>query len=92
MKAFTFDECAEYQAKLDAACFDTSKRYLNGKCEDNYLPKKDAFCVIDLFRLLQDSENCYYVPFSKNVEQYKRIGVKTESEMENLFSYSNEEV
>jgi len=92
MKAFTFDECAEYQAKLDAACFDTSKRYLNGKCEDNYLPKKDAFCVMDLFRLLQDSENCYYVPFSKNVEQYKRIGIKTESEMENLFSYKDEEV
>lgn len=92
MKAFTFDECAEYQAKLDAACFDASKRYLNGKCEDNYLPKKNAFCVMDLFRILQDSENCYYVPFSKNVEQYKRIGIKTESEMENLFSYSSEEV
>lgn len=92
MKAFTFDECAEYQAKLDVACFDISKRYLSGKCEDNYLPKKDAFCLMDLFRLLQDSENCYYVPFSKNVEQYKRIGIKTESEMENLFSYNNEEV
>lgn len=91
MKAFTFDECAEYQAKLDAACFDTSKRYLNGKCEDNYLPKKDAFCVMDLFRLLQDSENCYYVPFSKNVEQYKRIGVKREYETEDLFTYSEEE-
>jgi hypothetical protein len=62
MSAFTFDEAGEHQKKLEAAALSTSARLLDGKAKANYLPAKDAFCVMDLIGLLANN-NAYYMPF-----------------------------
>lgn len=90
MSAFTFDEAGEHQKKLEAAALNTSARLLDGKAKANYLPAKDAFCVMDLIGLLANN-NAYYMPFHKEAEDYERIGKKTEESF-NVFTYSDEPV
>ncbi|QIG71352.1 Von Willebrand factor type A domain-containing protein [Rhizobium phage RHph_TM40] len=92
MNAFTIDEVADVQKALNIACEFKSERYISGKCGVGYLPKKDAFCLMDLFNLFFKKDvTAYYVPFSKNVEEYQRIGRKVTDEF-NLFTKSPEEV
>lgn len=70
-KAFTYDECMDFMIKLKKAVGHTAYRHKNGECDDNYLPEKDATCVMDLFKLLIEGDS-YYI-YSKD---YKRIGLK----------------
>lgn len=80
LRAFTFDEVNQTQKILNKYVYSVAERSPHeGTCEVNYLPAKDAFCLIDLFTLLSNYE-AKYVP-SKD---YKRIGLKTTDE-NNLF-------
>lgn len=90
ISAFTNKEVESVQETLRVASIDESTRYLAGKCAVGFLPKRDAFCFFDLLYILQ-STSCKYLPFSKNVDQYKRIGKKTVDNF-NLFTKSDEEV
>lgn len=70
-KAFTFDEVAAYSSTLLKAVFSTKARSLDGICDKNYLPAKDAFCVLDVMNILFESDS-KYSPFGKNVDAYQR--------------------
>lgn len=90
LASFTFDESAEHQKKLETAALSTSRRLMDGKAKPNYLPAKDAFCVMDLMHLLA-TNMAYYMPFHKLADDYERIGKKTE-EAVSYFKYSDEPV
>lgn len=90
MGAFTYDECGLFSDELKKAIFNPKIRYSEGECADDYIPDDDAPCVMDLLTILQQY-NCFYVPFSKNVDAYTRISRKSEDNF-NLFTQSNEEV
>ncbi len=90
--AFTQSEVGEVQRLLDAAVFDSTQRYLNGKTPPRYAPAKNAFCVLDLFDRMSKNEGCaFYVPYGKYTDTYKRIGVKVEDKY-NAFTFGPEEV
>ncbi|QIG73994.1 Von Willebrand factor type A domain-containing protein [Rhizobium phage RHph_N34] len=91
INAFTLDEVATAQMKLRDADLFVEGRYKEGKCAPGYLPKKDAFCLIDLFKLFFDNGNVSYVPFSENVKSYERINRKSEDKY-NVFKADQEEV
>jgi len=79
INAFTAEEVSEVEEMGRLAISGSQNRHLDGKCPAGYLPAKDAFCIMDLFGLMMNSEDpVYYIPYSKNVESYKRIGRKTE--------------
>jgi len=90
MKSFTFDECAEHQKLLEKATLSTSGRNTEGEAKANYLPAKDAFCVMDVLDILANSFS-FYLPFHKEADEYHRIGRKTEDEF-NLFTKTTEPV
>jgi hypothetical protein len=90
MSSFTYDECSEHQKMLEKATLHTSGRNIDGEARANYLPAKDAFCVMDLLNMLANSYS-YYMPFHKDADQYNRIGRKTEDEF-NLFTRTEEPV
>jgi hypothetical protein len=90
LSSFTYDETAEHLSALKDSLLKPKLRYSSGKCSINYLPKDDALCVMDILRYLQNNDT-YYVPLSKNIEQYKRIGKKSEDSF-NLFEQTDEEI
>lgn len=89
MNAFTFDEVAQCTELLKNAVYETSARNA-GTCKSNYIPADDAPCVMDLISDLA-KEDAKYVPFSKNVDAYKRIGRKVEDAF-NCFKMNEGEV
>ncbi|QIG69790.1 Von Willebrand factor type A domain-containing protein [Rhizobium phage RHph_I46] len=91
INAFTLDEVATAQMKLRDADLFVEGRYKEGKCAPGYLPKKDAFCLIDLFKLFFEDGRVSYVPFSENVKSYERINRKSEDKY-NVFKADQEEV
>lgn len=91
MSSFTYDECASHIKKLEAAVFDNSKRMIDGVAPKNYIPAEDAFCVLDILNYLQSSGESFYVPFSKNIKEYSRIGKKTEESI-NYFTWTDKEI
>lgn len=78
INAFTYDEIAPVIDALKVATFSPKDRILD-QCNVDYIPAPDAFCIMDLFKLLA-KYNAKYIP-SKN---YERIGLKTTDNM-NLF-------
>jgi len=83
--AFTVAERNEFLTLLSKACIGrkvNSYRKLDGECDDNFIPAENAFCLIDLIKLLDDADS-YYVPLSSG--EYKRIGKKSVDEF-NLFT------
>jgi hypothetical protein len=90
LSSFTFDECAEHIKKLEKAVTHNEARGLDGYCDENYLPADDALCVLDILNKLQSTDS-YYIPFSKNIKGYDRIGRKAEDTF-NLFEKKEEEV
>lgn len=86
LNAFTFDEVCKVQKVLDSYALNVSGRAaIENTCPSNYIPAANAFCVMDLVRLLQDGD-CYYIPAS----DYKRIGLKT-TDQQNLFVKDEEQ-
>ncbi len=90
MSSFTFDECAEHQKLLEKATLSTSGRNTEGEARPNYIPAKDAFCVMDVLEALSNSYS-FYLPFHKEADEYHRIGRKTEDEF-NLFTKTTEPI
>ena len=90
MSAFTFDECAMHQALLEKAVLNTGNRIIEGVAKANYLPPKDAFCVMDLMQMLAKSK-AFYLPFHKEAEEYERIGKKT-TDTHDMFVWGSDPV
>ena len=77
LKAFTSLERQEYQDKLQNAIYNNS--YRDNTAPDNYIPADNAFCIMDLLKILASDDN-YYLP----TRDYNRIGVKVTDNF-NLF-------
>jgi hypothetical protein len=86
INVFSKDEVSEYSEDLRKAIFNNKERYKDGECPEEYLPKDDAVCVMDILGTLA-SGNSYYIP-TKN---YNRIGRKVTDGF-NLFESSGETV
>lgn len=73
--AFTYDEVSRHVEKLRKAVFNVRDRYVQGTCDEDYIPKDDQTCVVDILNILAgDSEN-YYMPISYS--NYNRVGRQT---------------
>lgn len=88
--SFTSDECSKHLKSLHSAIFDKTKRNINGECSSDYIPADNSPCVMDILGFLQKNDS-FYVPFSKRVEEYKRITRKTTDDF-NLFNITDKEV
>lgn len=73
--AFTFDECSGVIECFRSALYKGTRE--PNTCGDNYLPADDAPCVLQLISELANV-GAKYIPYSKRVESYKRIGKKSE--------------
>lgn len=80
-KTFTSDERQNYAKFLSRAALNRKPGYRmkTGEAPIGYIPKDDAFCIMDLLKILQVGDN-YYQP----VNDYNRIGLKTTDEY-NMF-------
>lgn len=72
--SFTTEELGEAFNELNGAAFDSSKRFLGGK-KKNYVPKKDAFCLLEALETLTNDNEAYFYPYSDKFA-YKRTGIK----------------
>lgn len=91
VNAFTNDEVAEVQISLRMAN-DNTYRYLDGTTGPGFLPKKDAFCLMDLFTsMINSSNDNFYLPLSPDVPAYERITRKV-TDQHDLFTASTDEV
>ncbi len=92
INAFSIDEVAAVQTMLRNATQSNACRHIGGKCGPGYMPAKDAFCVMDLLRIMIGSTvPCYYLPLSNNVPSYERTTRKVTDEY-NQFTPSSEPV
>lgn len=71
--AYTVSETGEAIQLIHEAAFDESKRMLDGY-RKNYVPKADAFCILDAIDILVNDDESYFYPTHSKWE-YKRIGV-----------------
>lgn len=88
--SFTYDERNEHIQWLKSAVFNTSSRFVAGQISTNYIPTRDALCVMDIIKELKKID-AIWVPFHKDLEEYKRIGVKIEDTYD-MFVQNNEEI
>lgn len=72
--AFTTSEIGEVTNEIHNATFDESKRFLDGQ-KSNYVPKADAFCLLEAIDELIADKNAYFYPSHKDWD-YKRIGAE----------------
>lgn len=71
--AYTIEEFGKVEGKIKRAVTHQAARFKDGR-NTNYLPAKDAFCLLDaLDVLLADDEN-YFLPYHKEFD-YRKIGV-----------------
>jgi hypothetical protein len=73
INAFTAEERQEYLESINKAIFVNKNRFADGEAPEGYIPANDAFCVMDLLKVLSSGDN-YYIPLSSS--EYKRIGLK----------------
>lgn len=71
--AFTNEEYGSAEKRIVQAVKSPTQRFING-WDPSYLPKTDAFCVLDALDLLFEDADAYLYPQHKAF-QYKRIGV-----------------
>lgn len=91
MRSFTFDESGRHLDKLNKALmFPQDHRFIDGTAPVDYLPADDAFCVLDVLNYLAEGTSLY-VPFSKNLPGYNRIGKKATDQYD-LFVWTTDEV
>lgn len=95
MNVFTNEEVGVFLQKLREAVFelmDTHQvRFPSGVIPQGMLPKRDAFCVLDLLSYLGQQENCYYVHSGKlKTEKYHRISKKRISTF-NVFEFDKDD-
>lgn len=71
--AFTLAEYGKTENKIKrAVTHPTYGRFTEGR-DTNYLPAKDAFCVLDVMDILLADEESYFLPYHKDFK-YRRIG------------------
>lgn len=70
--AFTVEDYGKAEYHIGQAITFPSRRYTKGR-NTSYLPKADAFCVLDALELLMSDEQAYFYPRHPDF-QYKRIG------------------
>lgn len=95
MNAFTNEEVGIVLHNLRMAVFETYEpyqvRFPSGTIPQGMLPKRDAFCVLDLLSYLGQQENCWYVHQGKlKTEKYHRISKKRVSTF-NVFEFDKED-
>lgn len=90
LNAWTFDEVSAYQKTLFDRLMNPENRKTDSKCKANYLPKDDAFCFMDLVKLLV-RDGASYLPYHKSADSYERIGKET-NHSEFTFQANKEEV
>lgn len=73
--AFTTSEIGDAINELHAAVFDSSLRFKDGK-KKNYVPAKDAFCLLEALEILVNDDSAYFYPNRKEFV-YQRTGVKS---------------
>jgi len=86
LAAFTPDEVTSYTKELRKAIFGnstTTYRRKTGLISDDYIPKNDTVCIMDVLNIILDGDN-YYIPSN----DYNRIGLKVEDTF-NLFKKSD---
>lgn len=76
INCFTKQDYTAFTDHVLACIVDASKRYVNGK-DTNYLPKEDAFTVVDLLELLSNDADAKFYPYHESFK-YERMGVKQE--------------
>lgn len=73
--AFTNDEYANVENRINAAVFNSGLRLSEGR-DTRYLPPADAFCLVDAVESLLESEDARFYPYHPSFD-YKRIGRKS---------------
>jgi len=74
--AFTIEEYGDAEYRIAEAMTDTYARFSEGRNE-NYLPKTNAFCILDLVSILMDDEKAAFYPYDKRFK-YEKISAATE--------------
>ncbi len=75
--AFTNAEYGRAESKMQEAVVNRKRRFMQG-VKMSYLPKEDAFCVLDVIKLLMQDDKSYFYPYRPEFE-YKKIGVRTKT-------------
>jgi hypothetical protein len=70
--AFTNTEYGRAEGKIQEAMANPKRRFIQG-IDRSYLPKSDAFCVLDALKALMQDEQSHFYPYHPDFE-YKRIG------------------
>lgn len=73
VNSFTNDEYGKTEQEIMKSIINKNNRFLNGR-DTSYLPKEDAFCVLDVIDLLMNDNSSYIHPLD-NRFSYKRIGL-----------------
>jgi hypothetical protein len=87
LNSFTADERASFLKDLKKFTFRNMTRMKDGEAPEGYVPAEDAFCVMDLLKILATTGENFYVP----VKDYNRIGLKVEDNF-NLFKANDKPV
>lgn len=74
--AFTNKEYGDVENNLNEAIYDQRERFIKGQ-NRSYLPKEDAFCLIDAIEILTEDSNAYFYP-RHEAFSYKRRGAKAD--------------
>ena len=84
--SFTYEETAKATKFMRSAMLSTKYRMLDGECDDSYVAADNAPCLMDVLRIILNSEDSYY----KYATEYNRIGKKV-TDTFNLFKRNTDE-
>jgi hypothetical protein len=87
LQAFTNKERQEYTDLLCEASLDSDNRLTGGVSPDDYVPDANAPCILDVFNILAESGDSFYLPGHTN---YARTTRKAEDK-DNKFVKSDQE-
>lgn len=71
--AISPDEMGKVEELIKNSIFDKSKRFLKGKCSENYLPADDAYSILDFMTDLANEENAK-LHLKDDRFEYNKIG------------------
>lgn len=74
--SFTNADYGKAENKIKTATFSPKAGRLTQGYDVNYLPKEDAFCLVDALSVLMKDENAYFYPYHPAFN-YRRVGQKS---------------
>ena len=74
--AYTQSEIGLATQDIHDAAVDEALRMMAGEAPKNYVPERDAFCLLDALEELATDEEAFFYPMHRDFV-YKRIGAKT---------------